>query len=78
MVRMDAQCSMIYDIRMLTPVSVGMIPVALALYEYIITFDREVETAWRRKFTFPTVLWFLVSALHIAFSIPLTTEPSPM
>ncbi|KAL5487683.1 hypothetical protein ACEPAI_5791 [Sanghuangporus weigelae] len=32
---------------------------AFALYEYFITLDREIDTFWRRKFTFPTALWFL-------------------
>lgn len=37
---------------------------ALAVYEYVITFDREVETMWKRKFTVATFLWFMVSFSH--------------
>lgn len=31
------------------------------LYEYAVTFDREVETIWNKKFSFPTILWTVVS-----------------
>ncbi|ETW79820.1 hypothetical protein HETIRDRAFT_103588 [Heterobasidion irregulare TC 32-1] len=30
----------------------------LIVYEYLITFDAEVDLIWKRKFTFVTVLWF--------------------
>ena len=32
----------------------------LIVYEYLITFDAEVDLIWKRKFTFVTVLWFFV------------------
>ncbi|EJD01519.1 uncharacterized protein FOMMEDRAFT_148003 [Fomitiporia mediterranea MF3/22] len=55
---------------------------AIALYEYIITFDREVETFWKRRFTFPTFLWFLnrytlycsLFPTLLGFHIPLSEE----
>lgn len=37
-------------------------PLVLALYEYIITFDREVQNIWKRKLSFVTLLWVMVSA----------------
>lgn len=33
----------------------------LSVYEYIITFDREVQSIWKRKHSFATFLWVLVS-----------------
>ncbi|KAH8114784.1 hypothetical protein DFH11DRAFT_188049 [Phellopilus nigrolimitatus] len=35
---------------------------AVALYEYLITFDREVHSIWQRKFSFATILWVFVYA----------------
>lgn len=32
----------------------------MALYEYIITFDREVSAIWQKKYTLATILWTLV------------------
>ena len=39
----------------------------MAVYEYFITFDREVEVFWQRRFTFITLLWFLVSVSVLRF-----------
>ncbi|KAI5123107.1 hypothetical protein M0805_001463 [Coniferiporia weirii] len=55
---------------------------ALAIYEYMITFDREVQSIWQRKYTFVTVLWFfnrytlLLSycPIILAFYLPYTAE----
>ena len=38
-----------------------------ALYEYVITFDREVQSIWQRQFSFATVLWVFVRQLEIVF-----------
>lgn len=35
---------------------------ALALYEFIITFDREIQSIWQRQLSFATVLWVFVSS----------------
>ena len=40
---------------------------ALAVYEYSITFEREVETIWRRKWTAATALFLLTRYLLFAF-----------
>jgi hypothetical protein len=37
----------------------------LALYEYVITFDREIQSIWQRQFSFATVLWVFVSSLTV-------------
>ena len=34
---------------------------AIAVYEYLITFDREFEGFWKGPYNIATVLWFLVS-----------------
>ncbi|KAI5123109.1 hypothetical protein M0805_001465 [Coniferiporia weirii] len=54
----------------------------LALYEYLITFDREVQSIWKRKFSVATVLWVLnrytlllsYFPITLSFFVPLTTE----
>ena len=33
---------------------------AIAVYEYLITFDRELEGFWKGAYNTATVLWFLV------------------
>ena len=32
----------------------------MVYYDIILTFDDEVERVWKKKFTWFTVLWFLV------------------
>ncbi|KLO18920.1 hypothetical protein SCHPADRAFT_935759 [Schizopora paradoxa] len=54
----------------------------LALYEYIITFDREVSSIWQRKFSFATILWVMnrytlllsYCPIILAFFVRFTTE----
>jgi len=55
---------------------------ALALYEYLITFDQELSRIWSRPFSIVTILWvinryvFLISFTPtiLFFFIPLSTE----
>lgn len=42
---------------------------ALAIYEYLISFSRELDTIWRRKFSGATVLFLLNRYLLFPFLV---------
>ena len=51
---------------------------ALYAYEYIVTFDCEVELFWRRKFTVSSALFFLNRYLPFVVCIMNMPYPDPL
>ena len=41
----------------------------IVLYDYVVTFDREVALFWRRRFNAATVLFFLTRYVFLAYTI---------
>ncbi|KAI0748157.1 hypothetical protein C8Q80DRAFT_721036 [Daedaleopsis nitida] len=57
---------------------VSLAPFTVLLYEYLITFDREVQYAWDRKLTWATSVFFLNRYLSIFEALAaLVSVPSP-
>lgn len=52
---------------------------AMTLYEYVITFDQEVNTVWRRKWTLTSFLLISIRGMMVLFgltALPFTSSPN--
>ncbi|RPD72646.1 hypothetical protein L226DRAFT_614790 [Lentinus tigrinus ALCF2SS1-7] len=59
-----AQIIALYD-SMLGDNYLGWVPIALLIYDFVLTFDREVELFWKRKLTSASVLFILTRYIAI-------------
>ena len=48
---------------------------ALVVYDFVITFDQEVASVWRRKFTAASLLFFINRYLNTLGSLPISLLP---
>ncbi|RPD53472.1 hypothetical protein L227DRAFT_616969 [Lentinus tigrinus ALCF2SS1-6] len=66
-----AQIIALYD-SMLGDNYLGWVPIALLIYDFVLTFDREVELFWKRKLTSASVLFILTSCNRLVKTAAIT------